>query len=210
MKLLAVCTGTAQPIAAKSGRTGHFKTPQLGAVHVGALGLEGDTIVDTAHHGGPDQAVYIMGDKDRAWWETELDRPLPAGFFGENLLIDALASDDLALGDVLHIGAVRLQVTAPRIPCVTFNARIGDKTGVQRFNAAARPGAYARVLRPGDVTAWDPVTHVPYDGVRISIPTHFRAYVSGTMDDAYLAQALSIPAHQGLHDLARKRLGDKA
>jgi MOSC domain-containing protein YiiM len=207
MKLLAICTGKAMPIAGKSGLTGHFKAPQTGAVRIDIYGLEGDTIVDTDHHGGREQAVYIFGEADRLWWEGELGHPAPAGYFGENLLIDGIASADLALGDILDVGAVRLQITAPRIPCVTFNERTGDPKGVHKFLASSRPGAYARVLRQGDVAAWDPVEHTPWKGARITIPEHLDRYTNATMDDAYLRSTLTIPAHDGLHQIARMRLG---
>lgn len=206
MRVLAVCTGSAQPIRAKSGRTGHYKTPQAGAVTVGVTGLHSDTIVDTAHHGGPEQAVYVVGEADRIWWEQILKRPLPAGFFGENLLIDDLACADLALGDVLEAGDVTLQITAPRIPCVTWNVRIGDPRGVKMFNDAARPGAYARVLRKGAVTAFDPVVHIPFDGARVSIPDHFERYVNDRMDAAYFRLLLRIPCHAAIHEMARNHL----
>ncbi len=110
--MLAACIGTAQPIAAKSGTTGNFKVPQAGSVTVGLNRLAGDTIVDHTHHGGPEQAAYIFGETDRVWWADHLDHALPAGFFGENLLIDGLASADLALGDTLVIGDVTLQITS--------------------------------------------------------------------------------------------------
>ena len=207
MRCLAICAGTPQPIAAKSGRTGHFKTPLPGA-EIGPLGVMGDHIVDTDHHGGPDQAIYLFGEADRVWWSDALNRPLPAGFFGENLLIEGLASADLALGDVLVVGSVRLQITAPRIPCVTFAVRIGDPDGVKRFIAANRTGAYARVLRPGAVHPLDPVALHPFPGERIPIPEHFARFMEGRMDDDYLRRTLAIPAHTGLHDLARARLKD--
>lgn len=206
MKVLAVCTGAPRKITAKSGQTGHFKAPQAGAVTFHDKGLEDDTIVDTAHHGGPEQAVYIMGNDDRRSWEPHLGMPLPAGFFGENLLIEKLACADLALGDVLEVGEVALQITAPRIPCATWNARIGDPNGIQLFNTIARPGAYARVLRKGRVTAFDDVTLRPFDGERVSIPTYFRCYVASHMDADDMRLLLTIPCHAAIREMARDRL----
>lgn len=206
MKVLAVCTGKPQPIAGKSGTTGHFKEPQLGAVRIDIYGLEGDTIVDTQHHGGREQAVYIFGEKDRVWWEDALGHPAPAGYFGENLLIDNLASADLGLGDIVQVGAVTLQITAPRIPCVTFNNRIKNPKGIRMFLNSGRPGAYARVLKKGDVTAWDAVTHTPWQGERITIPEHLDRYTNSTMDLPYLRKALTIPAHEELHQIAKDRI----
>ncbi len=208
MRVLAVCTGTAQPVAAKSGRTGHFKTPQMGAVEVSTLGLAQDTIVDTDHHGGPEQAVYVFTEDDRIWWENTLGTPLPAGYFGENLLVDGLSSADLGLGDTLDIGPVTLQITAPRIPCSTFIARTGRADAVQLFFASARPGAYARVLRRGAISAFDQVTHTPFDGPRITIPENLGAWKAKFPDLDLLRRALEIPAHEGLHAIARKRLAN--
>ncbi len=210
MRLAAICTGQSEPIKAKSGRTGHFKVPQAGAVNVTPKGAEGDVIVDTAHHGGPDQAIYLLGEADRLWWQSTLNTPLPAGFMGENMLIDALDSADLALGDQLEVGTVTLQITAPRVPCVTFAARIGDPGGVKRFLASGHPGAYARVLRSGAVSAFDPVRHMPFDGDRISVVDHLRRYAQKDMDAAYLRRLLTIPAHYGMHELARHHLGEDA
>lgn len=207
MRLLAICAGQPRPIKAKSGRTGHFKVPLAGAVNVTPNGVEGDTIVDTANHGGPDQAVYVLGEADRIWWQTDLGRPLPAGFMGENMLIDGIDSAKLALGDQLLVGAVKLQITAPRVPCVTFAARIAKPDGVKRFLASGHPGAYARVLRAGTVTALETIQHVPFKGDRITVVDHLHRYAQSNMDAAYLRRLLAIPAHFGMHDLARRHLG---
>ena len=205
MKVLAACIGDAQPIAAKSGMTGHFKVPQ-DRVRVGELGLVGDTIVDRVNHGGPDQAVYIFGEGDRVWWAKHLGCDLVEGFFGENLLIDGLCSADLALGDLLVIGCVTLQITAPRIPCVTFAARIGDPQGVRMFHAADRPGAYARVLQGGDIAPWDTVDHIKYDGDRIGIVDNFKEFFAGFPVPAFLERLLRVPAHYKAHQMAKDRL----
>jgi len=47
--------------------------------------VEGDSILDTAHHGGPDKAAYAYAREDAAWWASELGRDVPPGSFGENL-----------------------------------------------------------------------------------------------------------------------------
>ncbi|HEX9386216.1 MAG TPA: hypothetical protein VF918_07845, partial [Anaerolineales bacterium] len=48
--------------------TGIFKFPVKGLVKVTKLGLEGDVIISKKHHGGPDQAIYVYGGADYAWW----------------------------------------------------------------------------------------------------------------------------------------------
>lgn len=207
MKVLAVCIGEPRPIAAKSGKTGHFKTPVAGAVPLTPLGLEGDTIVDRKHHGGPEQAVYVLTEDDRLWWESELGHPCPAGYFGENLLIDGIDGADLCIGDIISTDSVKLQITAPRIPCVTFAARIGDPQGVKRFHKAGRPGAYARVLKPGSIEAFDPISFLPYEGERISVAENMRAFVAGFPDRDFLERLLTTPAHADGIRMAKEKLG---
>lgn len=132
-------------------RTGHFKESVSGPVELSRLGLEGDAVGNLKHHGGPDQAVYLYSAEDYAWWEKELGRPLCYGTFGENLTLDRLS--DARVGDVLNCGGVQLQLTAPRIPCATLAARMGDPGFARRFAKVNRGGAYARVLQPGMLKA---------------------------------------------------------
>jgi MOSC domain-containing protein YiiM len=139
-------------------RTAILKQPVTGPVQLRELGLDGDAVAATRHHGGPDQAVYVYGADDYAWWEHELGRPLAPATFGENLTVDGLRSGELRIGDRLQVGGdVLLEVTAPRIPCSTLAGRMQDPRFPKRFRRAGRPGAYARVLQTGAVRAGDRV-----------------------------------------------------
>ena len=73
------------------------------------------------------------------------------------------------IGESWQLGSLRVQVTAPRIPCFKLAARMGDPQFVKRFLAARRPGAYLRVLQEGVIEADDTVTVVsrPAHGVTI-------------------------------------------
>lgn len=206
MRLLRICVGTAQKTSTKSGLTGHFKTP-VPEVVITPEGLVGDTIVDRKHHGCVDQAVYIFGDADRQYWSETLGKELPAGFFGENLLISALETAELAIGDIFNVGNVVLQVTSPRIPCATYAAHIGTPQAIKQFFATARPGAYARVLTHGRVQVGDLVTHQAFPGPRITLAENMAAFARKHDDDDFLRRALLVPAHHKLHELAKQRLG---
>ena len=151
-------------------RTGIFKFPVAGPVKVTRLGLEADVIVSKKHHGGPDQAIYVYGEVDYAWWCGELNKEISPGTFGDNLTISDLESAQFNIGDTIHIRDVTLQVTAPRIPCATFAARMEDPQWVKRFRHAERPGLYCRVIKEGFVKADDPVSIEKYIGETISIP----------------------------------------
>ena len=158
MKLISVNIGKAQAIGAKSGQTGIYKQPVQSSVAVSRLGLEQDTICDTENHGGVDQAVYVYGELDYAWWSQTLGKDLHPGTFGENLTVSGLESAPLQLGDRFTVGEVRLEVTSPRVPCVTLAARMEDPAFVKRFRQAERPGVYCRVVQPGQVQVGDEVT----------------------------------------------------
>ena len=174
-------------------QTGIFKSPTDKPVQVKKLGMEGDVIISKKHHGGPDQAVYIYGMVDYAWWSNEIGKELAPGIFGENLNISELESAQFDIGDYLHIGDVTLQVTAPRIPCGTFAARMEDPQWVKKFRHAERPGLYCRVLQEGLVKAGDPVFIKKYSEETISILQVFRDYYDRNKSEETIRRHLNAP-----------------
>ncbi|MBK8794070.1 MAG: MOSC domain-containing protein, partial [Holophaga sp.] len=136
MQLISVNLGEERIFDNNTGKTGIYKFPAAGPVAITELGLVGDAVSDTKHHGGPDQAVYVYGAGDYAWWAEELGRDLPPGMFGENLTISELESAEFLAGDCLQVGAVTLQVTAPH-RCGDLAARMEDPC---LSSASARPG----------------------------------------------------------------------
>jgi MOSC domain-containing protein YiiM len=130
--------------------TGINKTG-VGQARVDTGGVAGDHVVNTQHHGGPDQAVYLYSTEDYAWWEGELGRRLEPGLFGENLTVSTFGTNELRIGDRLALGDVLLELTSCRIPCDVFAARMNEPQWIRRFRDARRPGAYARVLHGGTV-----------------------------------------------------------
>ncbi len=195
MQLITVNLGEQKPLYLKDriDQTGIFKLPVQAPVRVTRLGLEGDVIVSKRHHGGPDQAVYVYGSVDYEWWSKELGRDFAPGTFGENLTIRELESARFHIGDYLHIGEVTLQVTAPRIPCATFAARMGDPQWVKRFRRAERPGLYCRVMQEGFVKQGDPVSSEAYTGSTISILEMYREYYNRNKSDETFRRHLSAP-----------------
>ena len=173
--------------------TGIYKMPVDGPVEIKFLGIEGDAICDKKNHGGPDQALYIYGGADYAWWEQEIGQKLAPGTFGDNLTISELESAAFNVGDTLHIGEVTLQVTSPRIPCGTFATRMGDPQWVKKFRAAERPGLYVRVVKEGVIKAGDPVTVEKYTGETISIVQMYREYYVKDKSEESLRQHLNAP-----------------
>jgi MOSC domain-containing protein YiiM len=197
MQLLNLNVGVERPIqnGKKSGVTGIYKIPTAEPVTIGVEGLLGDAISDKENHGGPDQAVYIYGERDYAWWSEALGQPLAPGTFGENLTISDLESASLCIGDRLQVGEVLLEITAPRIPCATLAARMGDPQFVKRFKEAERPGLYCRVIQPGTVRAGDPVTvALAHSGEEaVTVLEMYRSWYKRGGSAAEIQRMLNVP-----------------
>lgn len=183
--LRSVNIGRARPNPWKSaGTTGIDKRPVAGPVAVsapgpkgtGAVGLAGDRVYDVRHHGGTDQAVYAYAREDLDRWAAELGREPPDGAFGENLTTVGLDVNGALIGERWRVGGrVVLEVCCPRIPCVTFQGWMGEPGWLKRFTRRTLPGAYLRVVEPGEIQAGDEiaVTHRPDHSVTVALT--FRA-----------------------------------
>lgn len=195
MQLISVNVGKEQPIqnAKSSGKTGIYKQPAALPVRITRLGLMGDAIVDMKHHGGYDQAVYVYGSADYQWWSQELGHPLEPGTFGENLTISDLVSAEYSVGDRFHFREVILEVTAPRIPCITLAVRMEDKHFIQRFRDAERPGLYCRVIQEGSAQAGELVTVEQFRGDTVTALEMFRNFYTPNPDLDYLRRYLVAP-----------------
>jgi MOSC domain-containing protein YiiM len=192
--------------------TGINKQPVSGPVMVtvpgpkgtGAVGLAGDRVYDLASHGGNDQAVYAYAREDLDAWQAELARPLGNGDFGENLTTEGLDVNAALIGERWRIGAsVLLEVCCPRIPCGTFQGWLAEEGWIKRFTVAAVPGAYLRVIEPGEVCAGDPVAIEHRPGHDVSVAVTFRAMTTESELLPRLLAADALP--QDIKDLARKR-----
>ena len=179
---------------AEIGRTAIEKHPVTGPVRVAALGLEGDQVGDTVHHGGIDQAVYAFAREDLDEWADQLGTPIADGMFGENLTTSGIDVNEALVGERWRVGSVLLEVASVRIPCNDFKCWMGetgfDNTGwVKRFAAVGRPGPYLRVVEEGSLEVGDAlvVEQRPAHGVTVS--TMFRAL---TTDRSLLPELLQV------------------
>ncbi|MGC4984437.1 MULTISPECIES: MOSC domain-containing protein [unclassified Streptomyces] len=206
MKLLSVNLGRARAVPytdQPEGVTGIDKRPVDGPVRVtapgpkgtGGSGLAGDTVCHLRHHGGDDQAVYAVAREDLDDWERELGRTLPNGGFGENLTTLGLDVSGALIGERWRMGSgLVLEVTCGRIPCRTFQEHLGEKGWVRRFTHRGAPGAYLRVIEPGEIRSGDPVEIVHRPGHDVTVAVQFRA---ATTDRKLLPRLLA--AGEALH-----------
>jgi MOSC domain-containing protein YiiM len=213
MRLLSVNVGRPRanpwkPVAL----TGIDKRPVSGPVMVaapgpkgsGAVGLAGDRVYDVRHHGGNDQAVYAYAREDLDGWQAELGPRLHNGAFGENLTTEGVDVNGALIGERWRLGPeVILEVCCPRIPCGTFQGWLGRSGWIKRFTEAARPGAYLRVIQPGQILVGDPIAieHRPDHDVTVAMT--FRALTTEPDLLPRLAAADAMPAD--IKDLARRR-----
>ncbi|MFD5077595.1 MOSC domain-containing protein [Streptomyces sp. NPDC058371] len=215
MKLLSLNVGRARAVDftdQPEGLTGIDKRPVDGPVRVsapgskglGAGGLAGDAVCDLRHHGGDHQAVYAVAREDLDEWERELERPLANGIFGENLTTEGLDVSGARIGERWAIGdEVVLEVTSGRIPCRTFQEHLGEKGWVKRFTRRGAPGAYLRVIRPGEIRAGDPIRILHRPDHEVTVALQFRAV---TLERALLPRLLAAgdALHPEARDTARK------
>lgn len=213
MKLLSVNVGKPRPNPWKGlSATGIDKRAVDHPVAVvapgpkgtGAVGLVGDRVYDINHHGGFDQAVYAYAREDLDGWEAEFGRPLTNGVFGENLTTVGLEVNDALIGERWRIGRdVVLEVSSARIPCATFQGWLERAGWIKQFTQAALPGAYLRVIQPGDIRAGAPVEIVHRPDHDVTVTLVFRAM---TREPDLLPRLLVADAlPQEDKELARKR-----
>lgn len=208
MKICSVNLGQERMLDAgkSSAKTGIFKLPVEGSARMTRRGLKGDLVANKKHHGGPDQAVYLYTLPDYAWWAETLGQEMPPGAFGENLTLTDLESASLNIGDRLITDSVTLEVTAPRIPCMTLARRMNDAGFVKKYIAAERPGLYCRVLQEGSVQAGDTIRLERYSGATVSVLELFHSFYAPELTEAAIGRFLAAPiARRARAHIERKR-----
>jgi MOSC domain-containing protein YiiM len=194
-RIVSVNTGGEKvaPWAGKMGRTAIDKRPVWSAVPVSALGLAGDEQADKLHHGGPDQAIYAYAREDLDWWADRLGRELRDGMFGENITTAGLDLNGAVIGETWRFGAVVVQVTSPRVPCVVFRNWMDEAGWIKAFREAGRPGAYLRVCQPGMLRAGDPIEPVSRPENSVTVAEVLEAYYR--RDAGVIRRMTAVPGH---------------
>ena len=197
MRIDSVNAGRAESlqVGARTVTTGIRKLP-VGSGRVTVLGLEGDTVADQENHGGPDQALYLYSSEDYEWWGRELGAVPEPGTFGETVTLSSFGAEPVRIGDRFRLGAVHVEVTAPRIPCSVFATRMAEPAWVKRFAAARRPGLYVRVLEPGEVAAGDPAERIDASPDRPTVLDLMDAWYDPEPAPELLERLLAAPLAQ--------------
>ena len=186
--MASVLTVNTAPAAVDLGalRTGIDKRPSAEPLAVRApgprkgglgSGVVGDSIGNSRHHGGDDQAVYAYAREDLDDWQARLGRDLTNGMFGENITTSGVDLTDCLVGERWAVGddGLVLEVTSPRTPCKTFSTWLGIPGWIKTFTAAAIPGAYFRVIEPGTMRAGDGIQIIERPDHSVTVGVVFRA-----------------------------------
>lgn len=161
-QLLSIQVGQVQTHLLSDGtewKTGYFKEPMAGPVFVGEESLEGDDQQHKRFHGGVHRSVLGYSADHYARWQEELQTLFPYGAFGENFSITGQDEDSVCIGDIYVVGdEVRLQVSAPRVPCNQIDKRWNMPGLHKRVGQTLRTGWYMRTLQSGHAQAGMTIT----------------------------------------------------
>jgi MOSC domain-containing protein YiiM len=199
IRIHSIHIGQPQSLSDEKGtwRSSIFRQPVTGPIQLGERGLAGDQVTDTGHHGTPDQAVCCHSLEHYAYWndvyglETN-GTPLGPGSVGENWTLVGANEAEICLGDVYTVGTARVQVSAPRFPCMKQERKLRLAGFQRRTVKTLRTGFYLRVLAPGTVQADDlwVLEERPHPGLTLHVA---NACVHHTCDAAVAERLIQTP-----------------
>ena len=156
--------------------TAIWKFPVQGRVRTEGHHLEGDTQVDRKIHGGYHKAIYAYAREDLAYWTEHRGHVFGPGSMGENLTTLGIDPNEALIGERWAVGSTILEVSEPRSPCYRIGLRHDDPRLPRAFVAAQRPGAYLRIIQPGDVGEGDPIEVLSRPDHEVTVRVAFRAW----------------------------------
>jgi MOSC domain-containing protein YiiM len=130
----------------------------VGAVNVGASGMEGDRQRKPLIHGGPKRALCLYSQERIDALAVEGHRII-AGAVGENVTISGIPWERVTPGTRLVLGDVEVEVTSYTAPCRTIAGVFSDGQ-FKRIGQRRHPGwsrVYVRIVRAGRITVGDRV-----------------------------------------------------
>lgn len=136
---------------------------------VTSAGIQGDSWAHPEVHGGPDQALLLIGSESIAELVAQ-GFPLFPGALGENLTTLGLDRRQMRVGQRYRAGEIVFELTKLRAPCNTVGVY---GAGIQHavYDAQVRDGDvssprwglggfYARILKPGTLRPHDIISLV--------------------------------------------------
>tara|TARA_Y100000588_G_scaffold389795_1_gene493517 strand:- start:572 stop:1210 length:639 start_codon:yes stop_codon:yes gene_type:complete len=153
LKLVSINIARPQTISFDKGkkkyRTGIYKRPVTGKIFLEENGFQGDGVGDTRFHGGKDLAVCCYFINHYKFWESELNRELKPGAFGENLSLKGIDETKINIGDQYCLGDAEIEVSQPRQPCHKLNKVFNLQAMACKVQTTGFTGCYFRVKKTG-------------------------------------------------------------
>jgi MOSC domain-containing protein YiiM len=173
----------------------YVKSPVSGAVRIGPIGLDGDQQYERRVHGGPERAALAYADSHYDYWRNALDlQEMGPGGFGENLTVEGLDEDGVCVGDVWAIGEARLQVSAPRGPCLNISRRWDRQDLMELVLKKGWAGWYLRVLTPGTLAVRQPIKRLERPHPEFTVTRVFRLRYRQESDPALVKKLAACKA----------------
>jgi MOSC domain-containing protein YiiM len=132
-------------------------------------GIQGDSWAHPQFHGGPKQALLLIGAESLEELVAK-GYPLYPGALGENLTTSGLDRRQMRIGQRYRIGEVLIELTKVRVPCNTLDV-YGRSIKADVYDPQVRAGApssprwalagfYAAVRKTGIIRQHDIITLV--------------------------------------------------
>ena len=210
MHIVSLNTGRPQ-LRMRGGRqysTAIDRTPAQGPVALSVGGLDGDRVSDERAHGGPERALCVFASENYAHFEHLLGRALPVPAFGENLTTSGLLEHDVCVGDEYRVGAARVQVTSPRVPCAKLAGKHGEPLMARWVFESGCCGFYLRVLDTAPLCAGDVIERLARPRAGWTITRLLAAFAKTATDEPLWREIAAIPELSGsFREFFLRRLG---
>jgi MOSC domain-containing protein YiiM len=197
MRVVSINVGTPREVLYRGRfiRTGIFKEPVQGNVHLAKLNLDGDRQADLSVHGGLSKAVYVYPAEHYEYWRGELDgMKLPWGAFGENFTVEGLREETTRIGDRFRIGTAEVIVTEPRLPCYKLAIKFNREDIIKLFLRSRRTGFYLAAEQEGELGAGDSIEFLGRDENAITVAELVQVYLHGKKDREAMERVLQAKA----------------
>ena len=179
----------------KEWHSASFKEVSKTPLFARFIGLDGDEVADTTHHGGIDKAIFANSYENYAHWASFLGvERLPFGALAENLTITGLHERSVMLGDVHQIGTAILQVSQPRKPCWKISRRWNHTAFTNEIFTSGLTGWYYKVLQEGVIGLGDAIKVVTQKNAHVTILEANEAFREPEKYRSVLETILEIPS----------------
>ena len=160
MKILNLYAGKVRPFGPRGKGSAIAKSP-IQAAEVNEFGMLEDAQGDKRFHGGPEKALHqysLSGYEKMSKHHPLFHKKFLPGVLGENITSDTMHDRNVCIGDIYQLGAVKVQVSSPRIPCWKIAHKM-DISELDKFIAKhCITGWYYRILENGTIRVGDEIT----------------------------------------------------